>query len=85
MTDREKKTPQKYYTKNGKERPPTLHEIICCEANVMDCEEAERIEGLIDTYYKSKVPKKKDGLIRQDRQDFCDGYNQAIADFHKEG
>lgn len=48
---------EKYYTEDGKERKPTLHEIICKEANVMDCEEAERICFLIeDTLSKPSVP-----------------------------
>jgi len=80
-------TEQKYYTDEGKERPPTLHEIICCEADVGNCREAERIEALIRNYYKSKVPKKRElpaGLEHLSKYDEDRGYNSAVDDFHEE-
>ena len=50
----------------------------------------DKLISEIDTYYKSKVPKKKDvsidinSPIGAREEAFNEGYNQCLADFHKE-
>lgn len=75
----------KYYT-DGKERKPNLHEIICIEADVADCEEAARICTLIKARIREVMPKEKkmvENSWRFGNYKRIQGYNQYKSDMDK--